>query len=165
MALTHSQLKRLLHYDPKTGIFTWLVNGKNQHQRVGKRAGGRTPDGRFTIGVAGHRYAVSRLAVFYMTGQWPQKLVDHKNCDGSDNRWSNLREATSSQNLHNMRIKNGNRVGFKGVIFDKYTGRYRARIRVNYRLVDLGRFDTPDEAHIAYIAAAKKYYGEFARAK
>lgn len=62
-----------------------------------------------------------------------------------------------------MRMKDDNRCGFKGVFLD-HSGRYRARITVNYRKVHLGRFDTPQEAHAAYISAAKKFYGQFARA-
>ena len=162
--MTRKQLKTALHYNPKTGTFTWRVNGLNQHQREGKQAGCPTPDGRFVIGIRGKRYLASRLAVFYMTGRWPRNQVDHINCDAADNRWCNLRQATSSQNLHNMRIKN-NKVGLKGVVLCTYTGRYRARIRVGYRNVHLGRFDTPEEAHAAYVVAAKKYFGEFARAK
>jgi len=162
--LNQSRLQELLSYAPDTGIFTWLVDGRNQHQRKGTPAGCLTPNGRITLGIEGHRYLASRVAFLYMTGRWPSALIDHVNRDATDNRWRNLREATSSENLHNMRMKN-NRTGFKGVIFDPYTRRYRARIRVNYRNVHLGRFDTAEEAHAAYAAAAKKYFGEFARAE
>jgi hypothetical protein len=162
--LTDSKLRSLLSYNPTTGVFTWLVDGRNQHQRAGAKAGCLAPDGRYKIGIEGKRYLGSRLAVLYMTGQWPPRLVDHINLDASDNRWCNLRDASSSENLHNMRAKNG-RVGLKGVVFDPYTGRYRARIKVHYKNLHLGRFDTAEEAHAAYVAAAKMYYGEFARAK
>jgi len=163
--MTPGALRKLLSYDPTTGIFRWLVDGRNQYQRKGAVAGCLDPIGRVKIGIDGRKYLASRLAVLYMTDRWPRALVDHANRDVGDNRWSNLREASSSDNLHNMRMRDSNRVGFKGVILCRDTGRYRARIMVNYRDVHLGRFDTPEEAHAAYIEAAKKYCGEFARAK
>jgi hypothetical protein len=162
--LTHKRLKELLQYNPRTGVFTWLVNGRNQYQHKGKKAGGKNHNGHITIGIDGGRFLASRLAIFWMTGKRPPNLVDHANCDPADNRWSNLRLATYSENLHNMRMKN-NKVGLKGVDFNPATGRYRARIKVNYYTLNLGRFDTAEEAHAAYIATAKKYSREFARAR
>jgi len=163
--MTPGALRKLLSYEPTTGIFRWLVDGRNQYQRKGAVAGCWSPQGRFIIGIEGKRYVASRLAVLYMTGRWPRALVDHANRNPRDNRWSNLREASSSENLHNMRMRDNNQVGLKGVILCRDTGRYRARINVNYRDIHLGRFDTAEEAHAAYIAAAKKHFGEFARAK
>lgn len=99
-----------------------------------------------------------------MTGAWPRQFVDHVNCDRTDNRWSNLRDASPSQNARNIGKRRDNKSGFKGVSFHNRAGRYRAEIRVKGRTRHLGLFNTPQEASKAYEAAAKSLAGEFARA-
>lgn len=163
--ISYARLRKLLKYDRRTGIFTWRVNGGGRYMRVGARAGTIRELGYRQIFIDGRSYRAARLAVFYVTGRWPQRLVDHRNSITDDDRWQNLRQATSAQNAHNMRIKNKNKVGFKGVVLCKLTGRYRAFIKINYRSIHLGRFDTPQQANDAYLAAAKRYFGTFARAK
>jgi len=97
-----------------------------------------------------------------MTSNWPPNVVDHTNLNGEDNRWTNLRLATYSQNAANSFARPSN-VPLKGVTLEKRTGRYFARIKINYQNIHLGTFDTAEEAHAAYVAAAQKYFGEFAR--
>jgi hypothetical protein len=101
-----------------------------------------------------------------VTGEWPSKQIDHKNLKRADDSFLNLREATQTQNSGNQRVQKNNRLGIKGVgaYQNKYRApRYRARIRVNGRLVHLGYFSTPAEANVAYAVAAQKHFGEFAR--
>ena len=86
--------------------------------------------------------------------------VDHANGDGLDNRRSNIRLATRSQNGAN-RDAPGSSGGFRGVYRER--GRYRARIWVNDRAKHLGCFDDPVDAALAYDAAASFYFGDFAR--
>lgn len=162
MKLTRGRLQRLLRYNPRTGIFTWRVDGRNQYVRRGKIAGCLDPDGRIKIRIEGTLYLASRLAVLYMTGRWPPNHADHRNLDQANNRWSNLRLATGFQNNGNIRMKKKNRVGFKGVVL--HQGRYKAQIGLNGGTKYLGMFDTAAAANAAYAAAAKKYFGEFARA-
>jgi len=99
-----------------------------------------------------------------MTGEMPNMQIDHKNMVGTDNRWSNLRLATKSQNLANSRARKDNFSGFKGAYYDKKSGKWRAQVRHNGKLHSLGRFPTPREANAAYLVAASKLFGEFARA-
>lgn len=91
------------------------------------------------------------------------KQTDHKNGNGLDNRDSNLRHASQSQNLQNQR-KN-RRVHYKGVHrrHDCVERPYRARIHAGGKDIYLGQFETEIEAAAAYNAAAVQHFGEFAR--
>lgn len=92
-----------------------------------------------------------------------KEQVDHRDGDGLNNRRENLRLATASENQRNQHRDRTNTSGFKGACWDKSVNRWKATIKVNRKCIHLGRFDTPEEAHAAYCAAAIKYHGEFAR--
>lgn len=114
-------------------------------------------------------YAVSEIegAFVYMHRllmQFPICETDHRNGDGLDNRRRNLRLATNSQNQANRGRQKNNKSGFKGVSWSAKEGKWRARIKVDYREKFLGCFIDPRAAHAAYAAAAEKYFGEFAHA-
>ena len=85
-------------------------------------------------------------------------IVDHISRDKLDNRRSNLRSATPSQSMMNRR--GHGIVGYKGV--SRNRDRYRAQITVGYLVIQLGTYDTPEQAAIAYNKAALKHHGEFA---
>lgn len=88
--------------------------------------------------------------------------VDHRNCNGLDNRRENLRSATRSQNIANQRkhITNKWRSRYKGV--KKSGRRWEARLKKNGIEHSLGTFVVEEEAALAYNKAAKKLFGEFA---
>ena len=152
MTLTQARLKELLHYDPETGVWTWLVRRKGT-RGFGQRAGTTGPNRRQRIKIDGQEYLSYRLAWLYMTGEWPAKLIDHINGCQWDDRWVNLRAATHQQNQGNMK----HRSGYKGVT--KRSNRwYVACGRNTY----VGCFRTEGDAARAYDAAAKKRFGEFA---
>lgn len=92
----------------------------------------------------------------------PGSIIDHRNHDPLDNRRSNLRICTRSQNGSNRRRTAPRVSPYKGVSFHKPTGRWHARITLNGRLRSLRFHDTPEEAALAYNAAALKLFGEFA---
>jgi hypothetical protein len=88
---------------------------------------------------------------------------DHIDGNGLNNRESNLRSATHTQNMCNRGKQRNNTSGFKGVYFHKRARRWAAQIKLNQRWIYLGLFDEPEEAAHVYDAAALKYFGEFAR--
>lgn len=91
------------------------------------------------------------------------KEVDHWDGNGLNNRRANLRVATRVQNAKNMPKPRRNKSGFKGVSFYARDGRWQAHIKADGVNHYLGRFDTPEEAAVAYEEAAKRLHGEFAR--
>ena len=132
--------------------------------RAGAIAGTLTNRGYRQLKIEQRFYSAGPLAFIWMTGRWPTKVIDHANCIKDDNRWSNLRAATRSQNAANGHIrKNKLYSNLKGVTWSKRDQMFRATIKVNYRLINLGRFDTQEKAHAAYVAAARRHFGSFAR--
>lgn len=91
-------------------------------------------------------------------------LVDHINRDKLDNRRTNLRLATKSQNEQNKTKRRANTTSrFKGVV--KMSGRkkcWRATITEDGYNIHVGTFYTEKEAAIAYNQAAYARWGEFA---
>ena len=106
--LTQLKLRELFNYDPVTGIF---VNRRLAHRATGSI----TLEGYRTIHVDGERFRAARLAVLYMTGEWPKEHVDHINGFRLDDRWENLREATRSENMRNTKLRSNNTSGTRGV--------------------------------------------------
>lgn len=91
------------------------------------------------------------------------EVVDHIDGNGLNNQRSNLRLASNSQNIANSRISKNNRSGYKGIYWLASHKKWRAEIRVRGQQIFLGMYDTPEEAHEAYKAAALDHFGEFAR--
>lgn len=157
MTLTKERLQSLLSYDEETGLFTWKVGRRGAN--AGDIAGSPDKDGYVGIRVDYKRYKAHRLAFLYMTGSWPKDQVDHVNLVKSDNRWSNLREASVSQNAANRRVRSGKQY-LKGAY--PQANRWYSHIRKNGKAYYLGSFLTEEEANAAYESAARLLHGEFA---
>lgn len=155
--LTQKRLHYLLRYDPKTGEFT--RNIARPGYRAGTKAGSITSKGYIEIKIDGRSYLAHRLAWFYTHGRWPKQHLDHRDRVPSNIRLGNLREANKSLNGANVGIQKNNTCGFKGVCRDH--GKFRASIRYHGKRRHLGTFRTAAEAHIAYVIAAKKLFGDF----
>jgi hypothetical protein len=158
--VTRARLRELLHYDAKTGEFHWR-KARGRKIRAGDIAGTLPVSRYLKITINGRQYGAHRLAWFYMTGKWCRLVIDHRDGDPSNNRWSNLRRATLSQNNANRRVQRNKACGLKGVSRDRRG--WRATIHKNGRLRHLGTFATPQAAHAAYAKAARQLFGEFAR--
>ena len=116
--LDQEGLHRLLCYNPLSGNFMWRI-ASNNRIRVGGIAGtflyrkGR--QARIHIKIYGNIYQAHRLAFLYIRGYWPRDEIDHKDGDGCNNRWLNLRGATRSQNAANRSVNGNNKLGIMGV--------------------------------------------------
>ncbi len=160
MELTQNALKDIVDYDPETGIMTWSAPRKGCV--VGSQVGTVTRLGYRNVYIGGSRYMVHRLAWLYVHGVWPSGQIDHKNRNGLDNRISNLRVATSSQNQANKGMRSDNTSGVKGVTWDAERCKWLAAIHVNGKRIGLGRHDSIGDAAFAYREAAIKHFGDFA---
>lgn len=160
--ITQNKLKRLLHYNQDTGIFTRKVATCNT-VKVGDIAGHKRMDGYVVISLGNNSYFAHRLAVLYMENKLYPHHVDHINGIKDDNRWCNLREATSSQNAANTGVRKDNTSGFRGVSWDEKRKKWKTRINVDGKEIHLGRYKFLIQAANAYVLASIKYYGEFAR--
>jgi hypothetical protein len=161
MELTQERLKELLSYDPLTGVFLWKV-AKKHGGCVGDVAGSKNSQGYIVIGADGKHYKAHRLAWLYHYGEIP-KEIDHANLDKSDNRISNLRPATRSQNRSNIRAYKNSASGQKGVSPHGMTGKWQAVISIGGKQNYLGLFERQEDAAAAYSKAAIQLYGSFAR--
>jgi hypothetical protein len=92
-----------------------------------------------------------------------RRVADHISRDTLDNRRSNLRIASVSQNLCNSKLRRDNISGRKGVCFDKARGLWRAHLCFEGKRLNLGRFASADLAHECVVAARLEIHGEFAR--
>jgi len=158
------RLRKELAYFPEKGEFWWILpkNGRPMNRQAGSVCG-KNKTGYRQIYFDGKPYHAPSLAWYMVTGKWPARIVEHKNLIRTDDRWDNYRLATRSENYANKRAYKNNKSGFKGVSFFKSRGKWIAQIQVNKKKINLGYYATPEQAHVAYVAAATKYFGEFAR--
>lgn len=170
---TLAYLRACLSYDPTTGVLTWLerplrhfVDAHAQAawngRYAGKVAGSLSKnDGSIYIGIRDHPYLAHRVIFVLQKGRWP-KQIDHKNRDPADNRWCNLREATTQQNLWNCVKSKGSDLP-RGVYRNGL--RFMALAQMRLGRIYLGTYDDPMQAHEAWCAAVRNERKEFFRAK
>ena len=151
--LTRDEVLRQLSYDPETGIFRWLTRPARKIQ-IGDVAG-CLDGGYIFIGINRRLYRAHRLAWLITHGAWPAGDIDHINGCTADNRICNLRDVPHAVNGQNQRATG--RQSASGLLGAHRSGkRWMAKI-VNRegRHVFLGRHDTPEAAHQAYLAAKR----------
>jgi len=153
--ITQNRLKEVLHYDPESGVFAWIKRISHRI-KVGDVAGTMDTKGYIVIGVDGVLYKAHRLAFLYMDGVIPIQ-IDHEGHKKSDNRWDKIHPSTDSDNRMNMPISKKNKSGYCGVSWDRYRGKWSAKIQVNHKTIHLGRFTEKKSAELARQAANKKY--------
>lgn len=149
------EVRKILTYRPKSGEFRWRVRVA-QNVSIGDKAGHWTREilrsgkmrERLMIRIKGKSYLAHRLAWLYMTGRWPKDQIDHRDGNPKNNRWSNLRECTPSQNQQNKLTR--------GYYYCE--GRWRARIGIDGMSISLGSFKEEKQAHEAYLLGCKQYH-------
>lgn len=151
--LTAARLREVLTYDPVTGKFQ-RIRRERAKKIVGRKQTARAGNIYLAIGVDWDRYLAHRLAFLYMTGEWPKGDVDHINGNGLDNRWSNLRIASRSQNNINRRVGKNNKSGATGVRWHSGMRRWQAIFSFTFR--------TKKEAIAARNLMIRTLVGEFA---
>lgn len=162
--LTAEYVRSRLTYDPDTGTMRWKPRPDNHSwtaRYAGTEAGHPNTNGYVQIKLDGRERLRSRLVWLIVTGSWPRHHIDHINRDHTDDRFSNLRQATHRENTANSGPRRNSSTGVRGV-FPLPSGRYRAKINVRGRAHHLGVFGTIAEASAAYDAAARAELGEFA---
>lgn len=153
------EIKKLLDYNPTTGVFTWKVY-RSPSCRAGHIANTLNDGGYIVITINRIKWYGHHLAWYFMTENIIQKPyeLDHKNRIRTDNSFTNLRIATRSQNNINSKRKEGKYP--RGVMKNKK--KYTAYIDVSNKRYYLGTYNTVQEAKNIRDIKAKEYYGEFA---
>ena len=155
--LTQKRLKKLLNYNSETGVFRWKIKPSPQ-VCIGDIAG-CCSNGYTVIGVDSSNYMAHRLAWLYIYGEFPPQFIDHIDRDKSNNRISNLRMATNSQNQINAKIQSNNTSGYNGVF--RNGGNWQARIKVMGSVICLGTYKTKEEAYKVRKSAEAEIFGEY----
>jgi len=155
------RINELVSYDADSGVFTWKVD-RGGKAKAGLAAGSLRADGYFALCLDGKSCVAARIAWFVATGSDPDLLdVDHIDGDKCNNRISNLRLASESQNCANRKRRSDNKSGFKGVY--AMGKKWAASVTSNKKRVHLGLFETPELAYSAYVSVATVKHAEFAR--
>ena len=167
MITNNSQAGRLLlyleknyTYNPENGIVIRL-NKTTWNSKVGIPVGISRKDGYLAIGFENRPVLLHRAIWLIVYKKMPDAFIDHINGKKYDNRLCNLREATKAQNGRNQPARKNNKLGIKGVIFDKSRVKYVAQATHNKQHFNLGRFDKVEDAEKAYKDFASKNHGEF----
>ncbi len=145
--LTQKKLREKYNYNGTTGIFTFRKNNKI----VG------TVDGEYIrTKINGKSHRIHRLIWQWVTGDIPNK-IDHKDGDGTNNKWNNLRNVNHGENMKNMKKFNHNKSGEPGVSWYKKRELWRAVIGVDKKTKHLGYFESFSDAVDARKAAEVLY--------
>jgi hypothetical protein len=162
--LSMLKVRKLVKYDPDTGLFTWLYREGLEGSATAfntKFAGKEaftyiTPQGYKQGAIDGTQVFAHTVAYLLLTGRWVVG-VDHINGDKADNREDNLREADHALNARNMPIRSDNTSGFTGVCWSKQRSRWFARLHHEGKQVTLGFFKTKEEAIAARVQGNLNY--------
>lgn len=154
-------LLSLFAYEPDTGLLRWIAKPtKYANIEIGQVAGSIKSRGYVYVDIDGRGYRVHRLIWVMLHGEWPAKLIDHRDGVKSNNREENIRPADHRLNNENKRkAMPSSSTGLLGA--HKSTSRpasFRATIRARGKQYYLGSFKTAAEAHAAYVCAKRRLH-------
>lgn len=140
-------------YDPETGLA----------YRKGSPITSKYSNGYLRSCYEGKEVLLHRLIWFLYYGEWPNKPVDHINGIKDDNRISNLRLASYSENNRNSKSKSSNKSGVKCVYWNKARSKWCVQIRTDFGRLSFGLYEDLELAELVANEARDKYHKEFAR--
>lgn len=149
--LTQKELKKVLHYDQKTGIFIRLIPSGGA---IKNSIAGTKHNGRYTrIQIDGNRYLAHRLAWLYTYGYFPENQLDHIDRNKRNNKISNLREVSHQCNNRNCGNPKHNTSSVRGIYWSKSNNKWYTQIKINYKIIYLGYHESFPEAVCHRLAA------------
>lgn len=169
-----STLKKLLRYEPETGKLFWRRRPVEMFDDTGsgqeancstwnKRFSGKEAlitvnnTGYLSGRILGAKHLSHRVIWAMETGTWPKGQIDHVNGVRTDNRISNLRDVSHTENQKNAKRRSDNSSGVTGVSWLKHSSKWSAQIKHEGKQIYLGLFDSLDDAIEARKAAEVKY--------
>lgn len=171
LALTAARADELLSFDADSGLFTWKSRDVNESasprttkswntRYAGKLAGARAGNGYIYINLDGRKHLAHRVAWLMTYGCLPNHEVDHMDGCRANNRISNLRDVTPSENNENRRCAQttNKTTGLIGASLHSKGKGYVSQIIVKGKHKYLGYFKTAKEAHEAYVTAKRKLH-------
>jgi len=143
------------YFSYSDGAFFWKKR-KGPKTQIGKEVGSSRPDGYRQTYFNQKPYLVHHLVWLFHKGAFPEKNLDHRDRDITNNRIENLRPADQWQNRGNSepRVDRPLPMG----VYLSESGKYKSSFRNKH----LGTFETIEDALVSYGAARKEYYGDFA---
>lgn len=166
------ELRTLFSYDHDAGTLRWNIRPRSHFKSdnacnawnaryANTPAGCINSHGYLAVGICYKRYSVHRVIWKLHHKKEPPEIIDHIDGNSLNNHISNLRGASRAENASNSKVNTRNKLGVKGV--ESHRRKFRARIFGGGVSRHLGLFGTVEEAHQAYIEAAKIMYKDFTR--
>lgn len=151
---------KYVSYDAETGDFT-RINIYNDDVRridnIGKIIGNPSSNGYLEITVGHSKFSAHKLAWYFIYGEVPSENIDHIDGNKQNNKISNLRLRSPLENMRNRGINKNNSTGYNGVYLSS-NGKYRARIKIEGKLIGLGTFVNFEDA-VKARKEANEFYG------
>lgn len=139
--INYSRLIQLVNYDPDTGVFTSKAKAKT--------VGSLSEKGYVRLNLDKRLHMAHRMVWLYMTGELPDREIDHIDGDRSNNRWGNLRLATRKQNMENTGLFCTNTSGHRGVVWYRRNNKWGATVFHDGKRHFGGLFDSREQAATA----------------
>ena len=144
--LTQKYLKEELHYNPDTGEWRWRSHKGGRRKNL--IAGSVSQEGYAIVSIGGVIYSAHRLAWFYMTGSWPEGVINHIDYNKLNNAFENLEDVPQRRNAQHAKAKPRfvSTSNYNGVQYSKMNKRWEAFVRVDGKIIGLGERISEDQA-------------------